>query len=454
MDKIITKNDYKVFKQDGRTYMFIADTGRLFETEERTIEVLDTLADEHLSLNDGYNKTSGKEDDSKIIKELIDANVFFDTTAIKKNTEEKRVEEKSIGAISLLVTQTCNLRCTYCYGEDGQYQDCGIMDCETALKSVDFFVNESPLDEITICFFGGEPLLNFKVIKEVVTHCRRLEKETNKRIRFSMTTNGTLITDEISKFIEENRIAVQISLDGDEETQNKNRFDARHVGSYDRVIKNTKTLREKGLLGVRATLTPFNMNVKEIYRHLDSLGFRKIIISPAFNMMSDGDYDTLAKKYIEWYLDLENELKKGNYDYVRKAKLFRQELTKIDRAIVRTSSCGVGKNMVAIDIHGNIFPCQRFVALKDYSLGDIDEGITKQKDFVRMVNEVDNENCEECWIRNLCVSGCPFCNTSESGDMHLQNKMCCEYEKKVYAELINIYLRLTDKEKKLLFNRK
>jgi len=267
-----------------------------------------------------------------------------------------------------------------------------------------------------------------------------------------MTTNGTLINEEIEEFILENKIAVQISLDGDKKTQDKNRFDASRCGTYDRVIENTKSLREKGALGVRATLTPFNMNVKEIYRHLDSLNFNKIIISPAFNLMADEDYDVLAEKYIEWYRDLESELKKGNYQFVRKAKLFKQEIQRIDRALVRTMSCGVGKNLVAVDIHGNVFPCQRFVSMKDYCIGSINEGLHGQRSFLKSVNAMENDKCKECWIRNLCVAGCPFCNAADNGDIHKKNEICCEYEKKVYEELIRIYLRLSEDEKKLLLD--
>lgn len=450
MSTIVKDNDYKLFDVNEKKYVYIADTGKIFEADNELVDVLEELRIQGKSMDEFASEHQDQSNIQKVVELVKSENIFGDNKEKKESLIKKRIEKNTIGAIALLLIQGCNLRCTYCYGEDGQYHDSGIMDVSTALRSVAFFVKESSLQSINICFFGGEPLLNFPVIKEVAEYCKQLESDTGKTISFSMTTNGTLITEEIEKFILGNKVAVQISLDGDKETQDKNRFDAQHNGTYETVVNKTKNLRERGALGVRATLTPFNMNVVEIYKHLESLNFNKIIISPAFNLLSDEDYTVLAEKYIEWYRHLETELKNGNFKYVRKAKLFRQEIQKIDRALVRISSCGAGKNMVAVDIHGNVFPCQRFVAMKEYGIGSINDGLSAQKTFLADVVGGESNKCKECWIRNLCVSGCPFCNASDNGDVHIQNEKCCEYEKAVHEELIKIYLRLTEKEKQML----
>ncbi len=439
------ENNYKVFEINEKRYIYLSETGKIYECDGHTLNLILMYGNNCLLDKDDKEILLNNEDAYKLIREINQAK--YSTVNFDKNEYKN-----TISAISLLIVQNCNLRCTYCYGEDGQYQDSGIMDVETAIKAVDFLVSHSISQGVSICFFGGEPLLNFEVIRQVVLYCHENKAKFGKNIGFSMTTNGTLINEEIEKFIIDNKISVQISLDGDRDTQNKNRFDKSGHGSYDIVTMRTKNLRVKGLLGVRATVTPYNMKIKEIYRHLDSLGFRKIIISPAFNMMKGNDFLVLAEKYIEWYKDIENEMKQNNFSYVKKAKLFRQQMKKINNAVTRSSSCGVGKNLVAVDIHGNIYPCQRFVSLKDYIIGNVRDGLNKRTDFLKTVNSNNNIKCSTCWIRNLCVSGCPFCNLIDTGDMHIQSNDCCEYEKKVFYALIEIYLRLTDEEKRFILN--
>lgn len=420
-----TSKEFKIFHVNNKVFVFVCRNGKMYEADEKAIKAL-------------YHDTEGK------------AEILENTDGIKEKIIEERIKTDDVGMLSLLVIQGCNLRCTYCYGDGGQYQDSGIMDFDTARNAVDYLLHKSNRNRLTICFFGGEPLLNFPLIKKVVEYCHKETEDSEKIINFSMTTNGTLLTPEIEEFIINNRIGVQISLDGDRDTQNKNRFDANGNGSYDVVVEKTKRLRELGCLGVRATLTPYNTNVIKIYEHLESLNFQKIIISPAFNMLTEDDYKKVIKSYIEWFRYLEGEIKKGNYKYVKKAKQFIQELQKIDRAIVRTAACGVGRNLLAIDIHGNAFPCQRFVAMKEFCIGNLATGLEKQEKFLEKVNKTINEKCEDCWCRNLCASGCSYCNVESTGDMKKTNETYCEYVKATMEELIRVYLQLKEEEKKIL----
>lgn len=416
--------EYKIFHVDNKVYVYVCENGKIYETDEQSLESL-----HHNVAN---------------ITQIAE-----ESDAMRKKIVEERIKTDEVGMVSLLVVQGCNLRCTYCYGDGGQYHDSGVMNFDTAKNAVDYLIHKSNKSKLTICFFGGEPLLNFPLIKKVVEYCHKKIENTDKTINFSMTTNGTLINSEIEEFIIKNRIGVQISLDGDRDTQNKNRFDISGRGSYDEVIEKTKRLRELGRLGVRATLTPYNTNIVKIYEHLESLKFRQIIISPAFNLLSESDYKQITNSYIEWFRYLAGELKKGNYSYVKKAKQFLQELQKIDRALVRTVACGVGRNLLAIDIHGNVFPCQRFVAIKESCMGNIATGLEKQEIFLKEVNKPMSKKCKNCWCRNLCVSGCSYCNVESTGDMKKTEEMYCKYVQATTEELIRIYLQMNEKEKKM-----
>ncbi len=173
---------------------------------------------------------------------------FFEDNYIIKTSENiAKLEEiyskvvknkKSLNAksLTLMISQECNLRCTYCYGEDGEYSNKGKMNFETARKAIDFFAGQSPSDKLSICFFGGEPLLNFELMKKVIAYVKNIEEKAGKTYTFSMTTNGTLINQEISDFIEENKISLIISIDGNKEMTDANRFYGNKKGAYE-VIK-------------------------------------------------------------------------------------------------------------------------------------------------------------------------------------------------------------------------
>ncbi|MBA9083933.1 uncharacterized protein FHR92_000387 [Fontibacillus solani] len=447
-ERILHFVDHKIFMEDGTPYIYVCSNNRLYRADNAVM---------HLLSYNGKPVAEAKRGLKGVLSE-DQMNTLIETLALDGSIEEMPSElvaiarpEGNLRMISLLLVQGCNLRCTYCYGEDGQYGGSGIMNLQTAKRSVDLMMQETQADEATVCFFGGEPLLNFKLIKEVVDYCRVVEKQTNKIIRFTMTTNGTLISPEIENFIINNRLSVQLSVDGDKETQNANRFFSNRRGTYDVIMKRTEKLREKGLLSVRATVTPFNFDLISIFNHLDSLNFRQIILSPAFNMLTPEDYVRLADAYIAFFLYLEKKLKEGNYRQVLKNKLFKQELAKINNSTMRTKACGVARNLAAIDIHGSLYPCQRFVSRKESVLGDVQHGYQTKEEFLRKINTANNNKCSNCFARNLCVTGCPHSNVEETGDMNTPSESYCEYTRRIQDTMIHIYLRLSDTDKQVLF---
>ena len=176
-----TAREFKVFRYDDKIFVFICKNGKIYETDEKTLKSL-------------YYDTTNKH---KILEDISE---------IRKKVVEERIKTDDVGMLSLLVIQGCNLRCTYCYGDGGQYQDSGVMDFDIAKNAVDYLIYKSNKTKLTICFFGGEPLLNFPLIKRVVEYCHKKIENSEKVINFSMTTNGTLLTPEIDEFIINNRM--------------------------------------------------------------------------------------------------------------------------------------------------------------------------------------------------------------------------------------------------------
>lgn len=450
--EVINFNEFKIFNKKDSKYLYSVKDNKIFQIDDKTIALLNqegkTYEEVYENLCDSFNK--------KELEYILNNMVKHGFIKKQEHQPEESIFDKipgDIRTITLLVVQECNLRCSYCYGEDGNYNDSGVMDINTAKKSVDFLIEKSKSDSLSVCFFGGEPLLKFDLIKEVIAYCCEKEKETNKKFGFTMTTNGTLINKEIEDFIIDNKIKVQISIDGDKRTHDCNRYYSGKIGSHDMVLRKTESLRKKGLVDARATITGGELNLIQIYDYLSSIGFAKIALSPAFNLLSDEEYEMLANAYIELYLNFEKRIKEKKYKEVLRNKIFMQELGQVNNSKIRRVSCGVARNLYAIDINGDIYPCQRFVSNKEFALGNVFKSDSGQEEFLKNRTNNNNKKCSSCWARNLCVAGCPHSNLSATGDINLPYEPYCKYVKKVKKELINIYLRLSDKEIEILFGK-
>ncbi|WGX77866.1 radical SAM protein (plasmid) [Paraclostridium bifermentans] len=444
MNKIINFTDFKIFEINNKKYIYCIEDNKIYEIDDRTVALLNQNEKTYEDLKNNLAPLFNEGELDDLIKSMYECGIIEN----KDNTVKSNFNQipTDISWINLLVVQDCNLRCSYCYAEDGKYQNSGVMDIDTAKKSVDFLINKSKCEKIGICFFGGEPLLNFKLIKEVVDYCNKKEKETGKKFGFSMTSNGTLLNDEIEEFIIKNNIKLQISIDGDKKTHDLNRYYSNKVGSHDTVLKKTKALRDKGLLDARATITTNELDLVHTYDYLCSLGFDRISLSPAFNLLTVEDYDKLADAYIDFYLNFEKRIKDRKFEEVKNNMMFMQQLSYIHNSQIRTTACGAGHNLNAISINGDIYPCQRFVGTKEVLLGNVFNGYNSQLDFVENVTINNFKTCNECWIRNLCVGGCVHDNFAFNKNLNLPYDPQCEYRKKIVTEAIKIYLRLSDEE--------
>lgn len=451
-NKILKFYPYKVFKCNNSYYLYTVNSSGLFQIDEKTLSLINNEGEK---IDQVYSKVKhlfSLEEFLEIIQEMDNAGFIKANTNDTSYKQEYLDINEKISSLTLMVVQECNMRCKYCYGEDGEYNNKGKMSKKVAKKAIDFLIENSDKHELLISFLGGEPLLNLPLIKDVVNYCTKQGIIYNKKFLYTITTNGTLITKEIEEYLLSSGIAVQISIDGNREGHNKNRYFANKKGSYDEIIEKTKNMRKKNVLTARATVTKENLNYIEIFQHLSSLGFKTIPIAIAQNLLDDIDYDKVIEEYTKFIKYVEELIKEKKYNAIKKMPMIMESLKKLEYSNARYLGCGVGRNMYAVDINGNLFPCHRFVANKEYCLGDVYTGVKNREEFLRKQYIFNHLQCQECWVQNLCLGGCPNENLVDTGNMQVSSSRNCKLTKKIYEELIKIYLHLNEEDKKNIFS--
>ncbi|MDZ5255179.1 PapB family radical SAM/SPASM ranthipeptide maturase [Clostridium sp. LIBA-8841] len=448
-DRVLEFYPFKIFKQNNKIYLYTINSNGLFELDYRTLLLIEN---EGKSIKEAYNNLKHLFSKNEFIEVLIQMEqVEFLKGFEKIYNNDTYLLDKKLSSLTLMVIQECNMRCKYCYGDGGEYSDKGKMNKEVALKAIDFLIDNTDERELLIAFLGGEPLLNFKLIKEVVNYCKIKEKKYNKKFSYTITTNGTVINDEIEEFLVENNISIQISIDGVKEKHNENRYFSNKRESYDEIIIKTKNIRKYDKITARATATKNNLNFIEIFNHLNSLGFKCIPIALAQNLLDDNDYKKATEEYVKFINYFENLIKEKKYFEINKFPMLKSALEKIEFSNKRSLGCGAGRNTYAVDIYGNLFPCHRFVANKEYCVGSIFKKFNNIDKFIKKFNVYSHKQCENCWVQNLCLGGCPNENLVNTGNIQTSSYRNCNFTKIIYEEIIKLYLRLDDEDKKHIF---
>lgn len=445
---------YKIYEENNRKFVFANNSNGIFEIDDKAFSV---IQQENKTEEEAYRAVADIMSREEF-DELLDGMkryAFYQTDENDEIIEEQYQKEipSAFSNMTLFVAQGCNLRCTYCYGDGGSYHDEGYMDFTTAKRAIDYFVEQSAQNDLYVTFFGGEPLINFELIKKVTDYVRKIENTTDKRFFLSMTTNGTLIDEEKRKFILENKINTQISFDGIERVQNANRFYADKRGSYADVLNHTKELRDDEKVSCRATISPQGLNIVENFYHLLELKFRNIMFAPADNLLSDSDYEILTNEYIMMIKEFENLVREGKVDIAQKMKFVMSGLKKIYLGGVKNLVCGVGRNMYAVDIHGNLYPCQRFVGIEEFKMGNVEEGVKNRNAFLDKINIQNHKQCVDCWCKNLCLGNCPNENYYQTGCVNKTHPRVCKHTKIINEELVRLFLRLSEEERTKILSR-
>ncbi len=345
-----------------------------------------------------------------------------------------------IKALCLHVAHTCNLNCSYCFASQGKYHgERALMSFEVGKRAIDFLIeNSGERRNLEVDFFGGEPLMNWDVVKQIVKYARSVEKQHGKNFRFTLTTNGMLIDDEVIEFSNKEMSNVVLSLDGRKEIHDATRVDYAGNGSYDRIVpKFQKLVVSRGGKNyyMRGTFTHKNPDFTKDVFHMADLGFTELSMEPV--VCAPDDPMALTPEDIE--------IVKEQYEILAKEMLKREkegrgftfyhymiDLTAGPCIYKRISGCGSGTEYMAVTPWGDLYPCHQFVGEESYKLGDIWNGVTNDslRDEFRQCNAYARPECDDCWAKLYCSGGCAANAYHASGSIRGVYKPGCELFKK------------------------
>ena len=374
------------------------------------------------------------------ISALEAAGKLFSEDKFEKLAYTYKNNSNVIKALCLHVAHTCNLNCSYCFASQGKYQgDRALMSFEVGKQAFDFLIaNSGTRRNLEVDFFGGEPALNFDVVKQLVEYARSVEGQHNKNFRFTYTTNGMVLTDEMMEFLNREMSNVVLSLDGRREVNDHFRRDYMGRGSYDTIVPNFQKLVEsRGGKNyyVRGTFTHNNVDFTNDLFHMADLGFTELSMEPVVCPPTDPyaltDEDML--KLFEQYEILAKEMIKRRREG-RPFTFYHYMLDLKNGPCIykRIAGCGSGTEYMAVTPWGDLYPCHQFVGDKKYLLGNIWDGVknTEIQDEFRHCNAYSREDCRDCWAKLYCSGGCAANSYHATGSIGGVYKYGCELFKK------------------------
>ncbi|MBQ1805290.1 MAG: thioether cross-link-forming SCIFF peptide maturase [Oscillospiraceae bacterium] len=354
-----------------------------------------------------------------------------------------KFKEKSAGVVKALclhVAHTCNLNCSYCFASQGKYHgERAVMSFDVGKRALDFLIeNSGTRRNLEVDFFGGEPLLNFQVVKDLVAYARMREKEAGKNFRFTLTTNGMLIDDDVIDFCNREMSNVVLSLDGRKEVHDRYRVDFAGNGSWERIVpKFQKLVAARGGKNyyMRGTFTHANPDFLADIRQMLDLGFTELSMEPV--VCAPDDPSALTQEDLPIVLEQYEKLSELMLEREREGRPFTFYHYMIDLTggpciYKRISGCGSGTEYMAVTPWGDLYPCHQFVGEEKFKLGNIWDGVTEQEtqdEFARC-NVYAKPECRDCWARLYCSGGCAANAYHAAGDIHGTYRMGCEIFKK------------------------
>lgn len=447
------------YKNNGYNIVLDVNSGSVHVVDELVYDVIGLLDEgqEEAVVYEKLKDTYKKDDIQtalKEIQELKDAEMLFTEDIYRNAIEHFKERETVVKALCLHIAHDCNLACRYCFAEEGEYHGRrALMSYEVGKQALDFLIaNSGNRKNLEVDFFGGEPLMNWQVVKDLVAYGREQEKIHNKNFRFTLTTNGVLLDDEIMEFANKEMANVVLSIDGRKEVHDFMRPFRKGAGSYDLVVpkfqKFAKSRGEKSYYA-RGTFTRHNLDFSEDVLHLADLGFDQISVEPVVADEKEEyalkwedvpkiceEYDKLAKEMIK----RKKEGKGFNFFH------FMIDLEGGPCVMKRMSGCGSGTEYLSVTPWGDLYPCHQFVGQEEFLMGNVDDGIVKPEiaDDFRSCSVYSKEKCKNCFAKFYCSGGCMANSYNFHGTIHDCYDVGCEMQRKRVECAIMIKAALAD----------
>jgi uncharacterized protein len=479
---VFRRGEYHVFDGDGAPYVYLVPSAAVYRLDDTSVAVLDAVGEQGtepanlaVSLRDRFPLPEVKETVEELVRvralQAIPGNGSpppapagppNPSTPDSSTAVRKRVP---LTTLVVNVTSKCNLSCKYCYefGEDRITEASGkprFMDEATARRSVDFMFAEADGQPVVhLTFFGGETLLNFKVLRAALAYARERGAALGKTVDASLTTNATLLRSEIIDWLVENDVGVTVSMDGAREQQDRFRVFNNGMGSYDAVLPNVRELLARHTrrpVGARVTLTRQNLDVIAIYRHLaEELGFWEVGFAPVttswqrdYAIEADGFHDMLGqfRRLADEYLEHTLAGTRHRFSNVR------DTLEEIHKGMSKSHPCGAGMGLMGVATDGEVALCHRFAGSGAHSIGDVSAGIDRaRQDAFLARHHVDlKTDCSRCWARPLCAGGCYHEAHTRYGSTERPNLHYCDWIRSWTHKCLEVYGTIAERRPEFL----
>ena len=451
------------YKNNGYNIVLDVNSGAVHVVDDIVYDVIPYLEQDGETPASIRDSLAGKYPEEEIkaamdeCQELKESGLLFTEDRYRPAIEDFKKRPTVVKALCLHIAHDCNLACQYCFAEEGEYHGRrALMSCEVGKKALDFLIaNSGSRRNLEVDFFGGEPLMNWQVVKDLVRYGREQEKIHNKNFRFTLTTNGVLLNDEVMEFCNREMGNVVLSMDGRKEVHDKMRPFRNGKGSYDLIVPKFQKFaesRDQQRYYVRGTFTHHNLDFSEDVLHYADLGFKQVSMEPvvappeADYAIREEDvpkiceeYDRLAKEMIK----REKEGRGFNFFH------FMIDLSGGPCVYKRLSGCGSGTEYLAVTPWGDFYPCHQFVGNEKFLLGNVDTGIvnTEIQDEFKCCNVYAKEKCQKCFARFYCSGGCAANSYNFHGSINDAYDIGCELERKRVECAIMIKAALADEEK-------
>lgn len=430
------------YKNNGYSIVMDVNSGSVHVVDEPVYDIIKQQNEKKIQSSlEGKNYTDKEYEEALCeVEQLKQEGRLFTEDIYENYILDFKKRETVVKALCLHIAHDCNLACRYCFAEEGEYKGRrALMSYEVGKKALDFLMDHSgSRRNLEVDFFGGEPLMNFEVVKQLVAYGREQEKARDKKFRFTLTTNGVLLNDEVMEFANKEMSNVVLSIDGRKEVNDFMRPFRNGSGSYDRILPKFQKLaetRKQADYYVRGTFTHFNTDFSKDVLHLADMGFKQISVEPVVASPKEDyairkeDIPIICEEYDRLAREMIKRKKEGRgFQFFH----FMIDLSGGPCVAKRLSGCGSGTEYLAVTPWGDFYPCHQFVGTEEFLMGNVSDGIqnTALRDEFKCCNVYAKEKCRDCFAKFYCSGGCAANSFHFHGHINDAYDIGCELQRK------------------------